>query len=393
VSVAALALFALLGCVEDTPSALLVTRDSAGITIIESLAPSWGSGEGWRVNPDPILDLAESGTGLAHEFSSVPDAVRLPDGGIAVLDAFTREIRFFSAAGEHLWTVGRDGEGPGEFQGLQSIDRYGADSVLVFDQNLRRGTVFGPPGHVPRVIQPATSEYVRGLFPLDDGGFIAQILWPGIEVYRGEIGLFFRGHVPILLLSADGVVSDTVAMVAGIEWFMDARGEAGHLFQKYSHVGVHEGMVYVGDASQLEYQVLDPLGGVERIVRVPGLDLRISEEDLEREMAVFVGRERSQEDVEWFYRQRRGETKPAYSTLLIDAEGYVWLEEYRNRWAALRSELASDWNVFSPQGVWLGSVHLPARFEVFEIGRDFVLGQRYDDLDVSHPQILQLDRH
>lgn len=35
---------------------------------------------------------------------------------------------------------------------------------------------------------------------------------------------------------------------------------------------------------------------------------------------------------------------------------------------------------------------MPDRFTVFEIGRDYLLGVRRDDLDVEHVQLLRLDR-
>ena len=83
----------------------------------------------------------------------------------------------------------------------------------------------------------------------------------------------------------------------------------------------------------------------------------------------------------------------------MDTEGYVWLEVYRHRKAGFvplefaPQQQGSDWNVFSPAGEWLGSVRLPARFEVFEIGWDYVLGRKLDEEDVPHPQLLRLDRH
>jgi hypothetical protein len=50
------------------------------------------------------------------------------------------------------------------------------------------------------------------------------------------------------------------------------------------------------------------------------------------------------------------------------------------------------WEVFDPAGAWLGTLSTPARFSVLEIGRDYVLGVRRDDLDVEHVQVLRLRR-
>ena len=135
---------------------------------------------------------------------------------------------------------------------------------------------------------------------------------------------------------------------------------------------------------------------LQRIVRVPGADLSISKEDLEQFQEIVFGPEPTPAQLRWFSQQALPETKPAFSDLLVDTEGYVWLEVYRHRMAGaldFAPQAVSDWNVFSPAGEWLGSVRLPARFEVFEIGRDYVLGRKLDEEDVPHPQLLRLDRH
>ena len=190
-----------IGCADgsSSSSSSAAVRDSAGIAIVESSAPLWGPGEGWTVDPEPFLDLAGSGpiedlaeldARMIHEFSEVRDAARLPNGGIAVMDSYTKEIRFFSATGDHLWTVGRSGEGPGEFSRLWSLDRYRTDSLVAFDFELQRATVISPLGEVARVIPRVASVFfVKDLIPLADGTLLIQPTWQGIEVYEGEFGM------------------------------------------------------------------------------------------------------------------------------------------------------------------------------------------------------------
>ncbi len=87
------------------------------------------------------------------------------------------------------------------------------------------------------------------------------------------------------------------------------------------------------------------------------------------------------------------DSKPAYTRILVDSEGCIWAEEYRHVWLSLRSNRPRSWNVFGPQGEWLGSVRLPAPFAVFEIGADYILGVSRDDSDVEHVQLLRLNRN
>ena len=57
VALAALPLFPACAA-PDAAAPPVVRRDSAGIAIVESLRPAWGDSAGWRVHPEPLLDLA-----------------------------------------------------------------------------------------------------------------------------------------------------------------------------------------------------------------------------------------------------------------------------------------------------------------------------------------------
>ena len=48
--------------------------------------------------------------------------------------------------------------------------------------------------------------------------------------------------------------------------------------------------------------------------------------------------------------------------------------------------------MFDPEGIWLGRVLLPADFDPYEIGADYVLGRRRDSLNVETIQVLRLVR-
>ena len=51
-------------------------------------------------------------------FGNITGAVRLEDGSVVVADEQSHEVRKYDAGGRHLWTSGREGEGPGEYKGL-----------------------------------------------------------------------------------------------------------------------------------------------------------------------------------------------------------------------------------------------------------------------------------
>jgi hypothetical protein len=71
--------------------------------------------------------------------------------------------------------------------------------------------------------------------------------------------------------------------------------------------------------------------------------------------------------------------------MLVDGEGNLWVPAYALPW-----EEASAWDVFSPEGEWLGPVSMPPRFTPWQIGRDFVIGSWMDELDVEYVLVYEL---
>ncbi len=114
----------------DRPSTEAVTRDSAGIAIVENVAVSRGTAA-WRFVEPPVVELGVLEGQPAHQFSQVVGATRLSDGRIAVADGGSKELRFFDTNGRHLVSVGGPGEGPGEFRFLYSLDRLPGDTLIV----------------------------------------------------------------------------------------------------------------------------------------------------------------------------------------------------------------------------------------------------------------------
>jgi 6-bladed beta-propeller len=78
-----------------------------------------------------IGDLGEKDPNLA--FSSPYDVIRDTSGNIYVLDIGNTQIQKLDAEGKFLKTIGRRGQGPGEFQSPSSMDIDGENNLFVFD--------------------------------------------------------------------------------------------------------------------------------------------------------------------------------------------------------------------------------------------------------------------
>ncbi len=101
---------------EEPKDAVVLRVDAAGDTtrlvLSHSLrATARGQVAAERLNPD--LDLGRT---RESEFVTIGDVATFPDGTIAILDLSEQLIKLFTADGDYLRTIGRPGDGPGEFR-------------------------------------------------------------------------------------------------------------------------------------------------------------------------------------------------------------------------------------------------------------------------------------
>lgn len=382
-----LAAAAAAGC-EAVSAPASTSRDSLGVTIVESTAPSWAEGGAWWIEEEPVLDLAETGDGDMHLFFQVRDVLRTQSGHPVVADRGSQQIRVYGADGGHIRTFGGAGEGPGEFGGLSSVVLthtgtllgvdYGAGGPgAEFDIDSGLVTTFRLPSEANPVPHPVPSDIVWGL----EAGYTVQD-------EDLEMGLQ-RHPATIVRMSADRTSAYAVTTVPGWEHVVVSEGDAIPLMPRMTQVvPTGRGEVVVGIAEGLEYSILDgETGEVRMIARILGISLAVTGEDVDHERQARLGPNPSQFTRDLLDRLPVPTEKPAYQSMLLDAEGNVWAGEFLG---LARRDEAQDWYVWDSSGVWLGVVETPARFELMRVGVDEVLGVRRDFNDVEHPQVLRL---
>lgn len=112
----------------DRAAGDVVVRDSSGVRIVESPAPTWGRALPWTVSAEPIVTIGTVEGDAAYQLHRVGAALRLSDGRIVVANNGSSDLRYYDSAGRHVRTVGRRGEGPGEFSMLSGMVRGSADT-------------------------------------------------------------------------------------------------------------------------------------------------------------------------------------------------------------------------------------------------------------------------
>ena len=360
-------------------------RDSTGVRIVEAHIPVWTDSTAWTLDPEPLLDLHALGTDDAYTFSRIRGMRRLPDGGIAIANAGTHEIRLFSPLGDHITTVGGPGEGPGEFGNLQRMELVG-DSILALDYD-GDIAIFGPlpdPALV-RTIR-LTHGSIASLHALHDGTLAVEAI---MSVPPPAAPGIVRTPNALLRLDMEGALLDSIGRTAGSEEYTDNASFSGTpLFPKRSLVATHGGRIYYGSADLMEVHELGPDGALLRVLRIPGYPLELGKEEVEAEREARFGSvpPMLREGIESMPAPK---TRPAYRDMLVDPAGAIWLRPFDG---ASEGGTPLDWQVIDADGTWLGGVTVPTNVRIWDIGVDEVLATWIDELGQQHPLVLSLRR-
>jgi hypothetical protein len=383
---------------EGALSDAYTVRDSAGIRIVESIQPTWGVGEGWTVTAEPVLHIGVADGGAEeYRFTVIAGPAQhggtwqLGDGTIVAADFGTRQVRRYAADGTFMNAWGRRGDGPGEFQQFQVLP-YRGDSILVID--VVRYSFYDREGSLGRMVTVDLREVdVSGARPrpiaatglqlaFDDGSFLAirnpaAIFTPG-ECQSSE-RIFFR-------FDAQGQLADTIGVYpAPDRCFPDpASGLLSLPFDQEFVFTTHGTDVYVGGVDGFEVRRVS-VEGSQTLIRAAHLDLTTTDahrsgyRDNAREVVRannmdMAAAERALLEVEY------PPTVPAFSQLMVDSDGHLWVRHYKQRWAGG----PETWSVFAPEGHLLGTVDTPESLQVRQIERDFILGIWTDELEIRY---------
>lgn len=139
-----------------------------GVRIVHNVkGGTWGSDPKVSIElVRTIGDVDSDDENLA--FDSPTDLAVDAAGNIYIADSRNQRIQMFNPEGRYLRTIGRKGQGPGEFMATRSIDFDGEGRLHVLDNWQRRIQVFTPKGEVLKTI-PVSNLDVRRMRLLRSG--------------------------------------------------------------------------------------------------------------------------------------------------------------------------------------------------------------------------------
>jgi hypothetical protein len=370
--------------------------DSAGVRIVTSSGPAWGSGEGWRLDTAAVVVMGEE-DGERGQLWQVTGVTRLTDGRVAVLNSGSGEIRFFSREGRLLGAAGGMGGGPGEVQFAMGFSRGPGDTLVVLDNNGDR-VFFDARGNLIRELSfsrqapdPDHPLYFTFDAPLPDGTILGRDR-PQEEERRPGTG-WFR---PVIHVVRKDGESHTVAEFGTYgeiqQEMLDVGSQSWPIVPPFARTtavgfGGDDLRVVVGDNDRFELRVFDGNGTLLQLVRLTVEAPRVTDDEVEewkerQRTSSWVEGQLPQLERGWA-QMRVPESKPSFgSELGVSTHGYLWVAEYTDP-----QNRPSRLHLFDPQGAYLGDLGIPDGLSYFprtlEMGPDYLLAVFMDDFDVE----------
>lgn len=307
-------------------------------------------------------------------FGNISRLAEDPTGGIYVFDRQVPEIRRFDSAGTFLYTVGRSGDGPGEYDALSLgmvVDPTGV--LYVHDWGNQRLVRFSKDGQVldPWRVESSFLTTRRGTWLYSDG--------PGQVLLTTEVG-----ENPALLVLQDGATADTL-IVPRLPGVPQQRGGPYRIQLYWSWHPDGYFLAGVSDEYSFDLRRSD---GVLRIVRnVEELPVHPEEADAIRRQFEWMEQQPN-------YRAPEGAwlppTMPPFRGIEVGSDGRIWVQRNTDPIAVALDGRPNApppvpwrqpfvYNVFEEDGTFLGGVRFPEQFEPHLFGSDHVWGVRRGD--------------
>lgn len=380
-------------CGSESPGPGVTVRDSAGVTVVENPAMKPDADAPWTLGTGPSVSIGVLDGAEAYQLFRVADAVRLEDGRIVVVNGGSAEVRVYDGGGTFLERWGGKGEGPGEFMAPTRIARWSGDSLAVWDRRLRRLTVFAADGTLGRSwVLPAAGDMESPLFAdvLDDGSLVVT----AADFSGGppEDGLQ-RPPVTVGVTTPDGTLEASLGTHPGRESVIRMSPGAISIyrlpFARDLTVAAVGSRVLIASTDRTELTLWNTDGTVSRVVRVDRAPRLLTDAEFDGALELEASRvpEEARPGLRTTWRELpRSDTLPAFHDVVVSREGDLWVEPYR----LPQTRGPVPWLVLDPDGRALGHVSLPDGFEVYEIGRDYVLGKARDEMEVEQVQVWPL---
>lgn len=333
-------------------------------------------------------------------FSEIFAIAGRPSGSSYVLDTHPYSIREYDPSGGFVRSIGREGEGPGEYLSPLGVWAMPQGGLAVWDQRTRRISIYGSDGALDDLVHvDAMAVYDDRAFVVGSEEFFVKVrTWAPMVIEDRYVTATRFDYVRV---ARDGTVLDTLRVAAPTDVVLPEP------LMILTHSGYRKpfavevltalsplGYLVVGDNEEYAFVVANPTRPVE-IRRDDWRPARVSRD----ERAQWQRRKEWSEARSGMSFRNVPDQKPAYRNLWVDSDGRIWIHRYSEAVArdTAMAEVVVDgdppgitwWepsvhDVYSPDGSFVFCVTLPDSAEVMASTGDLVWGVFRGPLGEEH---------
>lgn len=368
-------------CGSRHPGADIIESDSAGIRLATNTISSPRLLARWTLDERPALELGGADGEPEYRFSDIAGSAQLRNGRIVVLDAGRHHLRFFDRDGTFRHSVGALGRRAGEFREPYLVRSQRRDGVLVHDYLLRRFTRVDAAGDITHTVDARFSN-ARAIAAVDDRVLTFHSLFdvggePGVRELPAAFAIFDLGTG----------AQDTIGRFPGQLYFkaVDVGQPAVILPVPFDVMptgtaGAETFFITTGELAEIRAYDID--GRLQRIIRLNEAVRAVTRAEFDSAVANDTAASRA------LYAQLPvPPVRPAFDRIVVDELDWIWVRRY-----AYRDDGAATWLVFDTQGRARSTIEIPRRFDVHQIGDDYVLGSTRDHDGVEYVRRYALRR-
>ena len=236
-------------------------------------------------------------------------------------------IKVFNSSGDYLMTIGRRGEGPGEFNQIANIQITPENALMVHDRYTRRLTFFSLDG-----------DYLRMVLLKGIQAFIVKVNSMGNYLVRtiDFDSATFRAATELKIYSSDLAFIRTIAKDKF--WSTEAPLQPW-MAAKF----LPSDLIICGFRESYEFQILDSEGNTVQKVSKDYAPIEISEEEKKKRKLP-----QSSELPRDF---------PAFQDFSVDEEGRIFVQTYERQ----IDENKFYYDIFDPKGRYLAKIPLKVK--------------------------------
>jgi hypothetical protein len=191
-------------------------------------------------------------------------------------------------------------------------------------------------------------------------------------------------------MSADGADFDTLGTFAvRTQFFGDGGYDVLRHFTPQGMLAAGSDRIYWSEGGAYEIEQHTPADGLLRVIRLLKNPVRATPTLIREFRTQFLAAEPDGFDEEtirrFFDEAEYAPELPAISDILVDPTGQVWVARYHYSF-----KQATEWDVFAPDGQWMGMVQTPESLNILNIGDDVIIGVMKDEMDVEYVRAYEL---